>query len=203
MSESSISSHSSSEKVELSIHIDSELLDQIKHLTNDPSKVIETAIKQWLRGERREEDQAMSLRRTPPVPPRGEWNDWVHQLTLRLRERATQLTATSSVDMRGLEQWIILFDYPRLGGGFRPNFQAWTRRKRRPQICWLWNFDDPADFAEKATGYGRANCANSQPHNYWRWRIKCASQSGTLVVRSLIFRLIFKLELGSVQTTNS
>lgn len=76
MSESSIPSHSSSEKVELSIHIDSELLDQIKHLTNDPSKVIETAIKQWLRGERREEDQAMSLRRTPPVPPRGEWNDW-------------------------------------------------------------------------------------------------------------------------------
>ena len=77
MSESSISSHSSSEKVELSIHIDSELLDQIKHLTNDPSKVIETAIKQWLRGERREDDQAMSLRRNPPIPPRGEWNDWV------------------------------------------------------------------------------------------------------------------------------
>lgn len=75
MSDSSIHSHSSSEKVELSIHIDSELLDQIKHLTNDPSKVIETAIKQWLRGERREDDQAMSLRRTPPVPPRGEWND--------------------------------------------------------------------------------------------------------------------------------
>jgi len=76
MSQSSTPSHSSSEKVELSIHIDSELLDQIKHLTNDPSKVIETAIKQWLRGERREDDQAMSLRRNPPVPPRGEWNDW-------------------------------------------------------------------------------------------------------------------------------
>lgn len=77
MSESSIPSHSSSEKVELSIHIDPELLDQIKHLTNDPNKVIETAIKQWLRGERREDDSAMSLRRNPPVPPRGEWNDWV------------------------------------------------------------------------------------------------------------------------------
>ncbi|MBE9122637.1 MULTISPECIES: hypothetical protein [Microcoleaceae] len=75
MSESSISSHSSSEKVELSIHIDPELLDQIKHLTNDPNKVIETAIKQWLRGERREDDRAMSLRRNPPIPPRGEWND--------------------------------------------------------------------------------------------------------------------------------
>ena len=76
MSESRIPSHSSSEKVELSIHIDSELLDQIKHLTNDPSKVIETAIKQWLRGERREDELALSLRRNPPVPPRGEWNDW-------------------------------------------------------------------------------------------------------------------------------
>ena len=76
MSESRIPSHSSSEKVELSIHIDSELLDQIKHLTNDPSKVIETAIKQWLRGERREDELALGLRRNPPVPPRGEWNDW-------------------------------------------------------------------------------------------------------------------------------
>ena len=194
MSESSIPSRSSSEKVELSIHIDSELLDQIKHLTNDPSKVIETAIKQWLRGERREEDQAMSLRRTPPVPPRGEWNDWVHQLTVDsyLFRRYERIGAMNHF------VWL-----PPKRGGFRPNFQAWARRKRRPQICWLWNFDDPADFAEKATGYGRANCANSQPHNYWRWRTKCASQSGTLVVRSLIFRLIFKLELGSVQTTNS
>jgi len=76
MSESGIPSHSSSEKVELSIHIDAELLDQIKHLTNDPSKVIETAIKQWLRGERREDELALGLRRNPPVPPRGEWNDW-------------------------------------------------------------------------------------------------------------------------------
>ncbi|HCV32739.1 MAG: type II toxin-antitoxin system CcdA family antitoxin [Microcoleus sp.] len=75
MSQSSISSHGSSEKVEVSIHLDSELLDQIKHLTNDPSKVIETAIRQWLRGERREDDLALSLRRNPPVPPRGEWND--------------------------------------------------------------------------------------------------------------------------------
>ncbi|HAT12440.1 MAG TPA: hypothetical protein DCS91_01485 [Microcoleaceae bacterium UBA11344] len=75
MSESNISSHRTSEKVEVSIHLDSELLDQIKHLTNDPSKVIETAIRQWLRGERRENDLALSLRRNPPVPPRGEWND--------------------------------------------------------------------------------------------------------------------------------
>ncbi|MEK0182082.1 MAG: hypothetical protein P2A85_08800 [Microcoleus anatoxicus] len=75
MSQSSIPSQAGSEKVELSIHIDPELLDQIQHLTNDPSKVIETAIRQWLRGDRREDELALSLRRNPPVPPRGEWND--------------------------------------------------------------------------------------------------------------------------------
>lgn len=62
-------------KAEVSIHIDSELWDQVKHLTNDPSKVIETALRQWLRGERPEDDLALSLQRNPPVPPRGEWND--------------------------------------------------------------------------------------------------------------------------------
>lgn len=62
-------------KVEVAIQIDSELLDQIKHLTNDPSKVIETALRQWLRGERPEDELALTLQRNPPVPPRGEWND--------------------------------------------------------------------------------------------------------------------------------
>jgi len=57
--------------------MDAQLLDQIKHLTNDPSKVIETAIRQWLRGERdRDDELTRTLRRNPPVPPRGEWNDW-------------------------------------------------------------------------------------------------------------------------------
>ena len=76
MNEPAITPRSSAEKVEVSVHLDSELLDQIKHLTNDPSKVIETAIRQWLRGERREDELALSLRRNPPIPPRGEWNDW-------------------------------------------------------------------------------------------------------------------------------
>lgn len=75
MNQPAVPSSSSAEKVEVSIHLDSELLEQIKHLTNDPSKVIETAIRQWLRGERREDDLALNLRRNPPVPPRGEWND--------------------------------------------------------------------------------------------------------------------------------
>jgi hypothetical protein len=66
----------SADRVEISIHLDSELLDQIKHLTNDPSRIIETAIKQWLRNERDiDDDLSLALRRNPPVPPKGEWND--------------------------------------------------------------------------------------------------------------------------------
>jgi hypothetical protein len=66
----------SKEKVEVSIHLDPELLEQIKHLTNDPSRVIETALKQWLKGERTaDEDLTRTFRRNPPVPPKGEWND--------------------------------------------------------------------------------------------------------------------------------
>jgi Post-segregation antitoxin CcdA len=69
-------SRPSADKVELSIHIDSELLEQIKHLTNDPSKVVEVAIRQWLRSEsHHDEETSRSLPRNPPVPPRGEWND--------------------------------------------------------------------------------------------------------------------------------
>lgn len=65
-----------SEKVEISIHIDTELLEQIKHLTNDPSRVVEVAIRQWLRAETtRDEDTTRSFQRNPPVPPKGEWND--------------------------------------------------------------------------------------------------------------------------------
>ncbi|MBV5260477.1 hypothetical protein FLX56_18865 [Synechococcus moorigangaii CMS01] len=64
------------EKTQISIHIDPEVLEQIKHLTNDPSKVIETAVKQWLRGERvRDDELTRRFRRNPPVPPKGEWND--------------------------------------------------------------------------------------------------------------------------------
>ncbi|AOY84678.2 hypothetical protein BJP36_14280 [Moorena producens JHB] len=66
----------SADKEEISIHLDTELLDQIKHLTNDPSKVIETAIRQWLRGERgTDQELARTFDRNPPLPPRGEWND--------------------------------------------------------------------------------------------------------------------------------
>ncbi|WP_199248248.1 type II toxin-antitoxin system CcdA family antitoxin [[Phormidium] sp. ETS-05] len=64
------------EKVEVSIHLDAELLEQITHLTNDPSKVIETALRQWLRGStKRDDDLTRNLVKNPPLPPRGEWND--------------------------------------------------------------------------------------------------------------------------------
>lgn len=66
----------SSNKIDLSIQIDADLLDQINHLTSDPSKVIEVAVRQWLGGgSRRDDDVTRTLHRNPPVPPRGEWND--------------------------------------------------------------------------------------------------------------------------------
>ncbi|MBD2186217.1 hypothetical protein H6S82_15990 [Planktothrix sp. FACHB-1355] len=75
MKEPALDTHRSNDKVEVSIHLDSDLFDQIQHLTNDPSKVIESAIRQWLKGgDRRDDDLTRTLQRTP-VPPRGEWND--------------------------------------------------------------------------------------------------------------------------------
>ena len=65
-----------SDKIRVSIDLDSEIIDRLKHLTKDPSKVIETAIKQWLNGERDgNTDLTRTFRRNPPVPPQGEWND--------------------------------------------------------------------------------------------------------------------------------
>jgi hypothetical protein len=76
MNDPTVRQEYTSDKVEISIHLDSELLEQIQHLTNDPSRVIETAIKQWLKGERTaDDDLTRTFRRNPPVPPKGEWND--------------------------------------------------------------------------------------------------------------------------------
>ncbi|NES97492.1 MAG: type II toxin-antitoxin system CcdA family antitoxin [Desertifilum sp. SIO1I2] len=76
MNDSASSSHRATDKVEIAIHLDPELLDQLKHLTNDPSKIVETALRQWLRGEtQRDDDLTRTLVKSPPVPPRGEWND--------------------------------------------------------------------------------------------------------------------------------
>ncbi|MDB9445728.1 hypothetical protein NWP22_11000 [Anabaenopsis tanganyikae CS-531] len=67
--------HQRTKKVEVAVHLDSELVEQIQHLTNDPSKVIEVAIRQWLRGEASRDDELTRNHRRVPVPPRGEWND--------------------------------------------------------------------------------------------------------------------------------
>lgn len=76
MDKNTFSQGRATDKVEISIHLDSELVEQIKHLTNDPSRVIESALKDWLKGERQQDDDlTRSFRRNPPVPPRGEWND--------------------------------------------------------------------------------------------------------------------------------
>lgn len=75
MNKQAIETHRSDDKVEISIHLDSDLFDQLKLLTNDPSKIIETAIRHWLKGgDRRDDELTRTMQRTP-VPPRGEWND--------------------------------------------------------------------------------------------------------------------------------
>jgi len=75
MNEPKVREAGTREKVEVSVHLDSDLLEQVQHLTNDPSKVIESALRQWLRGGLPEDELALTLQRNPPIPPRGEWND--------------------------------------------------------------------------------------------------------------------------------
>lgn len=76
MNDNLVEQERSAEKVEISISLDPELLEEIKHLTNNPSKTIEAAVKQWLKGERAVDgDLTRTFRRNPPLPPRGEWND--------------------------------------------------------------------------------------------------------------------------------
>lgn len=75
MNENTLDSDAHPDKVEIAIHLDSELVDQIQHLTNEPSKVIEVAIRQWLRGETYRDDELTRTLGRTPVPPRGEWND--------------------------------------------------------------------------------------------------------------------------------
>ncbi|MEB3272479.1 MAG: hypothetical protein ACO4CG_06620 [Prochlorothrix sp.] len=64
------------DKVEVRISIDPDLLEEVNHLTQDPSRIIEAALRRWLRGDpQRDEDLARTFARNTPVPPRGEWND--------------------------------------------------------------------------------------------------------------------------------
>lgn len=75
MKEQAVETHYPNDKVQISINLDSDLFDQLQHLTNDPSKVIESAIRQWLKsGSQRDDELTRTIPRMP-VPPRGEWND--------------------------------------------------------------------------------------------------------------------------------
>ena len=60
------------DKTEIALNLDSELIEQIQHLTNDPSKVIEVAVRQWLRGDFTRDDELTRDPPRTPVPPRGE-----------------------------------------------------------------------------------------------------------------------------------
>ena len=76
LTQDSLDTSRTKDKIKVSIDLDLEVLEQIQHLTNDPGRVIETAIKQWLRGERNgDTDLTRTFQRNPPVPPQGEWND--------------------------------------------------------------------------------------------------------------------------------
>ncbi|GET37631.1 MULTISPECIES: hypothetical protein [Microseira] len=75
MNESAIETQRAADQVEVSIQIDAELFEQLRHLTNDPSKIVEVAIRQWLKGGSQRDDELTRTMQRTPVPPRGEWND--------------------------------------------------------------------------------------------------------------------------------
>jgi hypothetical protein len=58
------------------VDVDPALLAELAEVTNDPTQVIDTAIRQWLqRRAIKEADSSRPLTMNPVVPPRGEWND--------------------------------------------------------------------------------------------------------------------------------
>ncbi len=63
-------------KHEHRVEIDPALLAELAEVTNDPSQVVDIAIRQWLqRRSIKEADTSRPLVMNPVVPPRGEWND--------------------------------------------------------------------------------------------------------------------------------
>jgi hypothetical protein len=58
------------------IELDPALLAELSEVTNNPTEVIDVAIRQWLqRRAIKEADNSRPLTMNPTVPPRGEWND--------------------------------------------------------------------------------------------------------------------------------
>lgn len=58
------------------LELDPALLAELAEVTNNPTEVIDVAIRQWLqRRAIKEADNSRPLTMNPMVPPRGEWND--------------------------------------------------------------------------------------------------------------------------------
>jgi hypothetical protein len=64
------------EKSRKPFELDPALLAELSEVTNNPTEVIDVAIRQWLqRRAIKEADNSRPLTMNPMVPPRGEWND--------------------------------------------------------------------------------------------------------------------------------
>ncbi len=61
---------------EARVALDPALLAELREVTDEPARVIDTAVRQWLqRRAIKESDTSRPLPVNPLVPPRGEWND--------------------------------------------------------------------------------------------------------------------------------
>jgi CTP:molybdopterin cytidylyltransferase MocA len=58
------------------VNLDPALLAELREVTDEPARAIDTAVRQWLqRRAIKESDTSRPLPVNPFVPPRGEWND--------------------------------------------------------------------------------------------------------------------------------
>jgi hypothetical protein len=58
------------------VALDPALLAELREVTDEPARAIDTAVRQWLqRRAIKESDTSRPLPVNPFVPPRGEWND--------------------------------------------------------------------------------------------------------------------------------
>ncbi|MBD2103401.1 hypothetical protein [Leptolyngbya sp. FACHB-261] len=67
-------------RVQVSLDLDPQLVAELAEFSDDPSQLVEQALRQWLRNQSQtgggfEGDRSRELRSNPPVPLRGEWND--------------------------------------------------------------------------------------------------------------------------------
>ncbi len=68
----------SSSRVQVSLELDPQLVAELAEFSDDPSHLVEQALREWLRTQSHsgfEGERSRELRSNPPVPPRGEWND--------------------------------------------------------------------------------------------------------------------------------